>query len=817
MNSIKTSLATAVALACVHTGAATAGTTPFAPGTLFVPQPADSVMPQQNPDFSSWRAAQQQKQHANVTDRILVRFHNQQLMQGLAAETDISAMSSAQQRHMRSMLSGLSKKTGQNLTFVKAASNGRAVMSISSPRSVQAMQALANSLMADPSVASAEVDPRRYLMSESQPWGISRVQADSVSDNLAANKTVCIIDSGYDINTPDLAGNQVSGTNDSGTGSWATPGGSHGTHVAGTIAAVDNEEGVVGVLPGQNINLHIIKVFNADGWGYSSDLVAAVDKCAAAGANVVNMSLGGASSSNSERTALQGHYNNGILLVAAAGNSGNSDLSYPASYDSVMSVAATDEGNQHAEFSQYTSQVEVAAPGEAILSTVATGDGRQGFITFNGNSAGDDRVVPHNRYVQSGGSYQVNNVNGMVNGVLATCSRSGSSYNCGSMSGKICVAERNANQSGSNYPEINAAKACADAGAAGIVVYSNNERSGLQNPFLVDASGDVSVPTASVNRALGQQLAAAAGSAATLEIRDNTDYAYYNGTSMATPHVSGVAALAWSKHPDCSAAQVRAGLKNTALDLDVAGRDDRTGYGLVQTSALVDYLANNCGDGGTGGGGNDNQLQNGVAKTGLSGSRNQELSFTMQVPADATDLNFAMSGGTGDADLYVKFGSEPTTSSYDCRPYKNGNSESCPISSAQAGTYYVKVIGYSSFSDVSLTGSYTEPGSGGGGNDGGSATVEDISASRGQWKQYSLDLPAGMSTLTVTISGGSGDADLYVREGAEPTTRSYDCRPYKNGNSETCTITNPAAGTWHIGLRAYRSFSGVTLTVTYEP
>ena len=70
--------------------------------------------------------------------------------------------------------------------------------------------------------------------------------------------------------------------------------------------------------------------------------------------------------------------------------------------------------------------------------------------------------------------------------------------------------------------------------------------------------------------------------------------------------------------------------------------------------------------------------------------------------------------------------------------------------------------------------------------------------------------------MTIQISGGSGDADLYVRYGSQPSTSAYDCRPYKNGNSEVCTFTAPADGTWHIGLRAYSTYSNVTLSYSYE-
>ncbi|MBL4772421.1 MAG: proprotein convertase P-domain-containing protein, partial [Alcanivoracaceae bacterium] len=106
-------------------------------------------------------------------------------------------------------------------------------------------------------------------------------------------------------------------------------------------------------------------------------------------------------------------------------------------------------------------------------------------------------------------------------------------------------------------------------------------------------------------------------------------------------------------------------------------------------------------------------LTNGVPVTGLSGAIGSQQNFTLDVPAGATNLTFNMSGGTGDADLYVKFGSPPTLSSYDCRPFIGGNTESCPITTAQVGTYHVMIVAFSAYSGVSLTGSFTAGGGGG--------------------------------------------------------------------------------------------------------
>jgi serine protease len=74
-----------------------------------------------------------------------------------------------------------------------------------------------------------------------------------------------------------------------------------------------------------------------------------------------------------------------------------------------------------------------------------------------------------------------------------------------------------------------------------------------------------------------------------------------------------------------------------------------------------------------------------------------------------------------------------------------------------------------------------------------------------------------MSSLTATSSGGTGDADLFVRRGSQPTTTTYDCRPYKTGSNESCSFTNPQAAIYHVSLRAYSSFTGVKLVVEYKP
>ena len=157
---------------------------------------------------------------------------------------------------------------------------------------------------------------------------------------------------------------------------------------------------------------------------------------------------------------------------------------------------------------------------------------------------------------------------------------------------------------------------------------------------------------------------------------------------------------------------------------------------------------------------------------------------------------------------------QPSTSTYDCRSWASGNNESCSFPTTQTGTYHVLIHAYSAFSGASLVADYT---AGSGGGSGSTSTINNISAATSEWANYTLEVPAGMSTLDIDITGGTGDADLYVRFGSQPTTSSYDCRPYDVGNEEVCNFTNPQAGTWHIGIRAYSAFSGVTLNTSYQP
>ena len=198
--------------------------------------------------------------------------------------------------------------------------------------------------------------------------------------------------------------------------------------------------------------------------------------------------------------------------------------------------------------------------------------------------------------------------------------------------------------------------------------------------------------------------------------------------------IIGRATLKWQPTTDFD--EGACGVETGAQELGLPVADVTAAFAVVGVSC----------DGGTtepppGGG----ELENGVAETGIAGAQGSQQFWTLEVPAGASSLVFTMAGGSGDADMYVNFGSAPSTSDYDCRPYRSGNNESCSISNVQAGTYHVMLRGYSSFSNVSLTGSFNA-GGGGGGNtyfeNGSDVQIRD---------RATVESP-------ITVSGVSGNA-----------------------------------------------------------
>lgn len=219
------------------------------------------------------------------------------------------------------------------------------------------------------------------------PWGITKIQAPAAWDTTrGAGVRVCVADTGIDKTHPDLVDNIKGGRNFTGGGPFARKvdpnkwddGNGHGTHVAGTVAALDNTIGVVGVAP--LAHLYIAKVLDDSGSGWISWIVDGLNWCGTQGAQVINMSFGSSSSSDALHEAIQGLAADGIVLVAASGNSGASQPGFPAAYAEVIAVGATDENDVIASWSNRGE--EVNAPGVSVLSTLPGGS----YGTYSGTS-----------------------------------------------------------------------------------------------------------------------------------------------------------------------------------------------------------------------------------------------------------------------------------------------------------------------------------------------------------------------------------------------------------------------------------------------
>lgn len=438
-------------------------------------------------------------------------------------------------------------------------------------------------LQANPNVQSIEADPMRHVMgsrsstsrrsavtAEQEPYGIAMVQADQLTFHPAGAKKLCIVDSGYDIAHEDLPHSNVTGVDltGSGVGDWNTDEASHGTHVAGTIAAIGgNGVGVVGVVPTGNLPIRISKVFDASGSAPSSVIIKGVLQCNKARAKVISMSLGGGRPTKFEQRIYDFLASRDVLVIAAAGNAGDTTTSYPAGYASVMSVAAVDANMAHASFSQTNADVEIAGPGVAVLSTVPLG-----------SQTGATTSV-------DGGAYSVQAMGGSprasATGALADFGL-GDTPAPGSMTGMICLISRG------NIAFSDKVLNCQNSGGIGAIIYNN-----VDGPLLGTLNGvATTIPSVGATMADGATMKGQLGQSSTVAVFGTNDlYAEYSGTSMATPHVSAVAALVWSRHPTCTAAEIRTSLDNSALDLGAAGRDDEFGFGLVQAKAADDRIA----------------------------------------------------------------------------------------------------------------------------------------------------------------------------------------------------------------------------------
>ncbi|RZA36496.1 MAG: PKD domain-containing protein [Lysobacteraceae bacterium] len=450
-----------------------------------------------------------------------------------------------------------------------------------------------------------------------------------------------------------ITANQCGGTHAAQNSSW------HGTHVAGTVAAVtNNAKGVAGVA--YNAKVVPVRVLGTCG-GYDSDIADAIIWASGGSvsgvpananpAEVINLSLGGSGACGATtQSAINGAVGRGTTLVIAAGNDNvNVSNASPANCSNVVAVGSITSTGARSSFSNYGALIDIAAPGSSILSTLNSGTrgpGTESYASYSGTSM----ATPH------------------VAGVVALIQSVSSPAKTPAQIEALLKSSARAFPSTPSQPigaGIVNAKAAVDAagggGGANVAPTANftSSASGLTVTF-TDTSTDSDGSIASRSWNFG----------------DGTT------STAASPSKTYAAAGTYT-------------VTLTVTDDDGASN---TRTASVTVSA---------------GGGGGTVLSNGVPVTGLASAAGASLNYTIVVPAGASNLNIATSGGTGDADLYVRAGSAPTDTAYDCRPYKSGNAETCTFAAPTAGTYHVRLKAYSAFSGVSLVGSYTAGGGGG--------------------------------------------------------------------------------------------------------
>ena len=257
--------------------------------------------------------------------------------------------------------------------------------------------AAVSALLNNPRVVTVEADIEAHAIDAEldNTWGVGHIGAGAVHDaaNKGAGVKIAVIDTGVDYTHADLSANYAGGKDFVNNDDDPMDDHFHGTHVAGTIAAVDNGMGVVGVAP--DADIYALKVLDENGSGYFSDIIAAVDWTVANGIQVTNNSYG---SSRNPGTIVEAAFANsaalGVLHIAAAGNSGRPNgkgntVGYPARYASVVAVAAIDSSDTRASWSSTGPDVELAAPGVGILSTYLGG----GYASFGGTSMASPHVA----------------------------------------------------------------------------------------------------------------------------------------------------------------------------------------------------------------------------------------------------------------------------------------------------------------------------------------------------------------------------------------------------------------------------------------
>jgi serine protease len=422
-----------------------------------------------------------------------------------------------------------------------------------------------------PYVASANI---MNFKSSTNPWGIDAVKAPEAWEaaDKGGNARVLVLDTGVDKDHPALASRFEKGRDFSNSSGLPYPffdDQGHGTHVAGTVLADGVTTGLYGVAP--EAKLLAGKVCAARGCS-SIAIISGVNWAVEEGVDVVNMSLGGPFGSDFARKAYVAAEEADVLIVAAAGNDGVSRVGFPAAYKTTFAVGAINPDRTKADFSQWGPELDIMAPGVDVMSSVPQGTGSASTVLIDlgegavevessgmeGSAVTDDLVSGEIVYAGLGKPEDFTDID--VNDKVALIQR-----------GEIAFGDK-------------AREAIAN-GAKAVIIFNNEP--GVMNGTL---QGEVNVPVVMIDQEVGQNMVEKSAGlvvSASLGVLPS-DYASFQGTSMASPHVAGVAALIRSANPELTSAEVKEIMRNTAVELDGENGQNQLGSGLIDAKAAVE-------------------------------------------------------------------------------------------------------------------------------------------------------------------------------------------------------------------------------------
>jgi serine protease len=422
------------------------------------------------------------------------------------------------------------------------------------------------------------------------PWGLPVVHAKDVWPvTRGEGINVAVLDTGIDWNHPDLQAAYAGGINILDETKPPMDDNFHGTHVAGIIAATDNDFGVVGAAPG--VKLWNVKVLDREGKGYDEYTAAGIDWVVEqqrlwGGRWVINMSLGSASLGGKlEGLAVQRAYAAGVVLVASAGNRNQDWLDYPAAYPGVIAVGAVGEDGEKAEFSSYGGGMPIVAPGVAVQSTFIEGREEIGEV-----AVGTAETVARGLIGSPFGTFT---------GKIVPSGHGELGQFPANVAGNIALIQR-----GGVLSFREKARNAKNAGAAAVVIW-NHDASDPRPPLWTltprgcGAGEDNCEPewqnyafplTVGVANTEGLALVAKAGQTANITFI-SARYGRLSGTSMAAPHVASTAALLLALDPTMNASEVQFVIRHTARDTSKPGWDFKTSWGIVDALAAAQFVA----------------------------------------------------------------------------------------------------------------------------------------------------------------------------------------------------------------------------------